>query len=99
MLECLRKRPGPPALWLQCARCGVTRQIEDDGKRVHHAQAHASACPEPPPGGPAEQQLKLISSDRLEMQTSDGSLWFEIRRSSDPPEPKSPASPAKTAQD
>jgi hypothetical protein len=47
---------------------------------VHHAQAHAAACPDPPPGGPGEQRLTLISGDRLEMQMADGGVWFEIRR-------------------
>jgi hypothetical protein len=58
----------------------LNREIEDDGRRVHHAQAHATACPDPPPGGPSEQRLTLISGDRLEMQTADGAVWFEIRR-------------------
>jgi hypothetical protein len=92
MLECLRERPGPPALMLRCARCGVTRQIEDDGRRVHHAQVHASSCPDPPPGGPSEQELKLISSDRLEMQTPDGTVWFEISRTAEIPPARTPPS-------
>ena len=65
---------------LRCTRCGLSREIEDDGRRVHHAQAHAAACPDPPPGGPGEQRLTLISGDRLEMQMADGGVWFEIRR-------------------
>lgn len=84
MREVLRPRPGQPCLTLRCSRCGVSRDIEDDGRRVHHAQVHASACAEPPEAGAGDVQLKLISSDILEMQTTDGVLWFEIRRTVTP---------------
>lgn len=80
MIEVLRKRQGPPSLTLRCGRCGASREIEDDGRRVHHAKEHAAACPDPPPGGPDEHRLTLISSDKLEMQTASGEVWFEIRR-------------------
>jgi hypothetical protein len=79
MLEYLRLRRRTPSLVLQCFRCGVTRQIEDDGRRVHHAQVHQNACPEAPTAA-AEPRLRLVSSDHLEVQMADGSIWFELRR-------------------
>jgi hypothetical protein len=79
MLECLRARPGPPSLTLKCFRCGLTRQIEDDGRRVHHAQAHVTACTEAPDDTSAPR-LRLVSSNHLEMQLQDGTVWFEIHR-------------------
>jgi len=80
MLEYLRvRRRRTPSLMLQCFRCGVTREIEDDGRRVHHAQVHQTACTRLPAAA-IEPQLTLVSSDRLEVQLGDGSIWFEIRR-------------------
>lgn len=78
MRECLRPRKGPPALVLQCFRCGLTKEIEDDGRRVAHAWAHASACAQAPEGG-GPPQLQLKSSSSLEMRTEDQELWFQIK--------------------
>ena len=79
MLECLRIRPAPPSLKLRCFRCGLVRDIEDDGRRVHQANVHVSSCPEAPGEG-SQPQLRLVNSDHLELTTSDGKTWLEIRR-------------------
>lgn len=79
MVECLRTRRGPPSLTLQCHRCGLTRQIQDDGQRIKEAQVHVSACPKAPAQS-SESRLRLVSSNHLEMVMADGGVWFEIRR-------------------
>ena len=79
MIECLRIRQAPHSLILRCFRCGLVRGIEDDGRRVHQAHVHVSSCPEAPDES-SQAQLRLVSSDHLELTTSDGSKWLQISR-------------------
>ena len=77
MVELLRPRKKAAATVLRCFRCGVTRELEDDGRRAHHAKRHMTACT----NAPAElAQMNLVSSDHLEMTLEDGSTWFQIKR-------------------
>ena len=78
MIECLRIRR-VPQLKLTCFRCGLARDIDDDGRRVHQANAHVSSCPQAPGDG-SQPQLRLVNSDHLELTTSDGAKWLQIRR-------------------
>ncbi len=62
-------------LVFRCFRCGATWQIQDDGRRVRHAQVHVSQCA----GGPAtgsETKLHLLTPDHLQLQLPDGSAWL-----------------------
>jgi uncharacterized C2H2 Zn-finger protein len=79
MVECLRPRPAPPTLVLRCYRCGLIRDIEDDGRRVHQAHVHVSSCPQPAAES-SQPELRLVSSDHLELKLSDGTTWLQIRR-------------------
>lgn len=77
MMELFRPRKKAAVTVLRCFRCGVTRELEDDGRRAHHAKVHMSSCA----SAPAElAQMNLVSSNHLEMRLDDGSTWFEIRR-------------------
>jgi hypothetical protein len=66
-------------LVFRCFLCGVTWQVEDDGRRVRHAQVHVSKCPSGPASG-TETKLHLITPDHLQLQLVDGSVWLEVRR-------------------
>jgi hypothetical protein len=79
MIECLRIRRAPQSLKLTCFRCGLVRDIEDDGRRVHQANVHVSSCPQAPGDG-SQAELRLVNSDHLELTTSDGAKWLQIRR-------------------
>jgi uncharacterized C2H2 Zn-finger protein len=79
MVECLRPRRALPVLVLRCFRCGLVRDLDDDGRRVHQAHGHASKCPDPPAES-SESQLRLVNSDHLELRLSDGATWLQIRR-------------------
>ena len=74
MRPCARAERRP--VWLRCFRCGITRELADDGRRVHYAQVHVTACtsPAPEPG-----EMRLISSNHLEVVLGDGTTWLQIR--------------------
>jgi hypothetical protein len=79
MIEQLRERRRAPVLRLRCLKCGLVRDLNDDGRRVHYAKTHAAACVSSPAEA-REPQMRLISSDHLELHTEDGSTWIQIRR-------------------
>src|SRR5688500_14205606 len=76
-------------LGLRCFLCGIHRHLEDDGRRVRHAQVHVAACAAGP-GADGESHLSLVAGDRLEVRLADGAVWFGIARDTleDVPKPQ-----------
>jgi len=76
MIEALRERRKAPAVQLRCFRCGLTRELADDGRRVHYAQMHVTACTS---AAPEPGVMRLINSNHLEVVLEDGTTWIQIR--------------------